>query len=66
LTPHIISGDELITGSSLDFERRDKQYQDYKNFSEQQNDLQLKNYQGYPALKADKEVMPDLKPLKSF
>ncbi len=67
LTPHIISGDELVTGYSQDFgSKQDKAYQAYQNFSEEPNRLELKTYQGYPALKGEKDIMPELKPARNF
>ncbi len=67
LTPHIISGDELVTGYSQDFgSKQDKAYQAYHDFSEEPSRLELKTYQGYPALKGEKDVMPELKPARNF
>jgi type IV pilus assembly protein PilQ len=67
LTPHVINGDELISGFSQDFGKdENKAYQPYQDFNEETSKLELKNYQSYPALRPGKEVMPDLKPERNF
>ncbi|MFH1508273.1 MAG: type II and III secretion system protein, partial [Candidatus Omnitrophota bacterium] len=66
ITPHIIKGDELTTGYARDFGHRlDKEYQEYRPFSEESAEVNLKGYQGYPSL--DKvEPLPQLKPAKNL
>jgi type II secretory pathway component GspD/PulD (secretin) len=65
LTPHIISGDELITGSSHEYGyEMDKQYQEYGSVAEGKPDLQLKQYQPYPDMKND--LIPDIKPTRNY
>jgi len=67
ITPHIVSGDELSTGYSRDLSQKmDKEYQAYQDFSEEPLKLEMKNYQGYPLLRGEKEIMPDLKPARNF
>jgi type IV pilus assembly protein PilQ len=67
ITPHIVTGDELVTGFASDFgKNEDKAYQPYQEFSEEPSNLELKNYQNYQALRPEKEVMPDLKPARNF
>jgi type II secretory pathway component GspD/PulD (secretin) len=67
ITPHIVTGDELVTGYSQDFgKNQDKAYQDYQDFSEEPSRLELKTYQGYPILRPDKEIIPELKPARNF
>ncbi len=67
ITPHIVSGDELVTGYAQDFgNNQDKEYKPYQDFSEEPRKLELKTYQGYPALRGEKQVMPDLKPARNF
>ena len=67
ITPHIVTGDELVTGSAQDFGRvQDKAYKDYQDFSEEPAGLELKSYQNYPALTQEKDVMPGLKPPRNF
>jgi len=65
LTPHVISGDELITGSTHEYGyEMDKQYQDYGGIEEEKPSLQLKQYQPYPDLKS--ELMPDMEPARNY
>ena len=65
LTPHIISGDELTTGSSHEYGyEMDKQYQDYRSVAEEKPDLQMKQYQAYPDMKS--ELMPEIKPARNY
>ncbi|MFA6384105.1 MAG: secretin N-terminal domain-containing protein [Candidatus Omnitrophota bacterium] len=65
LTPHVIAGDELITGSSHEYGyEMNKQYQDYRSVADEKLDLQLKQYQPYPDMKA--ELMPDIKPARNY
>jgi len=67
ITPHIVNGDELVTGYAQDFgNNQDKAYQAYQDFSEDPRKLELKTYQSYPALRGEKEVMPELKPARNF
>ena len=67
ITPHIVSGDELISGFAQDFGKdENKAYQAYQDFNEEPSKLELKNYQSYPALRLEKEIMPDLKPARNF
>jgi general secretion pathway protein D len=67
ITPHIVSGDELTTGYARDLDHKmDKQYQAYQDFSEEPLKLEMKTYQGYPGLRGEKEIMPDLKPARNF
>ncbi len=67
ITPHIVNGDELVTGFSQDFGKNEnKAYQPYQDFPESPANLELKTYQNYPALRGEKEVMPDLKPARIF
>jgi type IV pilus assembly protein PilQ len=67
ITPHIVTGDELVTGYSQDFGKdQDKVYQPYQDFSEEPSRFELRTYQGYPALRTDKEIMPELKPARNF
>jgi len=64
LTPHIISGDELTTGYDRDFGYKlDKEYQDYKGFTEEPSKLEYKPYQSYPE-KEEKEELPEIKPAR--
>ncbi|MDD4940709.1 MAG: secretin N-terminal domain-containing protein [Candidatus Omnitrophica bacterium] len=65
LTPHVIAGDELKTGSTHEYGyEMDKQYQAYPGMEEEKTDLRLKQYQPYPDLKAD--LMPDIKPARHY
>jgi general secretion pathway protein D len=65
LTPHIISGDELFTGSSHEYGyEMDKQYQDYRSVAEERPDLQMKQYQQYPDMNA--ELVPEMKPARNY
>ncbi|MFA5100519.1 MAG: secretin N-terminal domain-containing protein [Candidatus Omnitrophota bacterium] len=65
LTPHVIAGDELMTGSTHEYGyEMDKQYQDYRSVAEEKPDLQLKQYQAYPDMKA--ELMPDIKGARNY
>jgi len=65
LTPHVIAGDELKTGSTHEYGyEMDKQYQAYPGMEEEKSDLRLKQYQPYPDLKAD--LMPDIKPARNY
>jgi type II secretory pathway component GspD/PulD (secretin) len=67
ITPHIVTGDELVTGSSQDFGRvQDKAYKNYQDFPAEPDGLELKSYQNYPALGQEKDVMPGLKPPRNF
>jgi type II secretory pathway component GspD/PulD (secretin) len=67
ITPHIVTGDELVTGYSQDFgNKQDKAYQPYQDFSEEPAGLELKSYQSYPAFGQEKDVMPGLKPARNF
>ncbi|MDD5347103.1 MAG: secretin N-terminal domain-containing protein [Candidatus Omnitrophica bacterium] len=66
LTPHVVHGDELITGYSRDFGYKlDKEYQAYGDFPAEKMELELKAYQAYPALRGD-ELIPELKPARNF
>jgi type II secretory pathway component GspD/PulD (secretin) len=67
LTPHIIEGDELITGYSRDFGHKlDKEYQQYRDLSEQTEILDYKPYQTYPKIEGDIEAIPGMKPARNF
>ena len=70
LTPHIIQGDELVSGYERDFGYTlDKEYQKYQNFSEEApvpEKFEYKSYQNYPSLQKDTETMSGIKPIKSF
>ena len=67
LTPHIISGDELTTGYARDFGHRlDKEYQDYRPFTEEAPRIGLKSYKGYPSSLEKTEPLPQFKPAKNF
>ena len=67
LTPHIIEGDELVTGYSRDFGHvLDKDYQQYRGLSEQTEKLDYKPYQTYPQIEGDIEVVPGIKPARNF
>jgi len=67
LTPHIINGDELVTGYSQDFGSvQDKAYHPYKDFTEDPSKLGLKTYQDYPAAGTEKQLVPELKPARNF
>jgi len=50
LTPHVVSGDELVTGSGTTYvgQERDKKYQDYRDFREDRDPVGYKSYQTYP------------------
>lgn len=65
LTPHVISGDELITGYSRDLGYKlDKEYQEYRGMAEGESNLQLKNYQPYPEMTTD--IIPEIKPARNY
>jgi len=65
LTPHVIVGDELITGSTHEYGyEMDKEYQDYRGIEEEKPDLRLKQYQPYPDMKS--ELLPDIKPARNY
>jgi general secretion pathway protein D len=67
LTPHIVSGDELITGYSRDFGYLlDKEYQPYQDFSEQAQKLELKSYQIYPGIEGEIDKLPGIKPAREL
>ncbi|MDD5730858.1 MAG: secretin N-terminal domain-containing protein [Candidatus Omnitrophica bacterium] len=69
LTPHIIEGDELVTGYSRDLGyKMDKEYEQYNEFSEEKKPepLDSKPYQNYPALRGEIEAVPVIKPAKNF
>jgi type II secretory pathway component GspD/PulD (secretin) len=67
LTPHIIEGDELITGYNRDFGHKlDKEYQQYRDLSEQTEKLDYKPYQTYPKIEGDIEAIPGIKPARNF
>jgi type II secretory pathway component GspD/PulD (secretin) len=67
ITPHIVTGDELITGMPSDFGKdENKAYQPYQDFTEEPSKLDFKTYQNYQALRPEKEVMPELKPARNF
>ena len=65
ITPHIISGDELVTGYDRDLGYRlDKEYQNYKAFTEETPKVDYKLYQTYPAVNQEEEDIPKLKPAR--
>ncbi len=65
LTPHVISGDELVTGYQRDLGvKLDKEYQGYQQFSDDPAQLNMKQYQSYPQFR--EEAVPEMKPAKSF
>lgn len=67
LTPHIIEGDELVTGYSRDFGHMlDKEYQNYRDISEQMEELEYKSYQTYPSIVGETDKLPGIKPARSF
>jgi type II secretory pathway component GspD/PulD (secretin) len=67
ITPHIVTGDELVTGESQNFgQDENKAYQPYKDFNEDASKMEFKTYQDYPAFRTNKEVMPELKPARNF
>jgi len=67
LTPHVVEGDELITGYDRDFGHAlDKEYQKYQDFSEENTPVELKAYENYQPIKQDMDRLPVLKPVKSF
>ncbi|TBR15656.1 type II secretion system protein GspD [bacterium] len=67
VTPHIISGDELTTGYDRDLRvSLDKQYQDYRGFTEESSGLEQKAYRDYPELKKDTKPILELKPARNF
>lgn len=67
LTPHIIEGDELITGYARDFGHiLDKEYQNYRDISGQTEKLEYKSYQTYPTVDSKGEVIPGIKPARNF
>jgi general secretion pathway protein D len=62
LTPHIVTGDELITGFNGDFGNTGKQYQGYQDLGKEAGHaLDFKTYQPYPPM-AGEESVPGLKP----
>lgn len=67
LTPHVVEGDELVTGYDRDFGHTlDKEYQKYQDFSEENTPVELKAYQNYQPVKQDMDRLPVLKPVKNF
>ncbi|MGD9014624.1 MAG: secretin N-terminal domain-containing protein [Candidatus Omnitrophota bacterium] len=67
VTPHIIRGDELTTGYTRDFGHRlDKEYQDYRPFTEEVPEIGLKGYQGYQSLEKSEPLSGGLKPAKNL
>jgi type II secretory pathway component GspD/PulD (secretin) len=65
ITPHIISGDELVTGYDRDLGYRlDKEYQKYGRFSEEAPQGESKSYQVYPAANQTEENIPKIKPAR--
>ncbi|MFA6216216.1 MAG: secretin N-terminal domain-containing protein [Candidatus Omnitrophota bacterium] len=67
LTPHVVEGDELVTGYDRDFGHSlDKEYQKYQDFSEENVPVELKAYQNYQSIKQEVERLPVLKPVKNF
>lgn len=66
LTPHVIQGDELITGYDRDLGYKlDKEYQKYNQFTDDPARLEFKGYQSYP--QAGEEQAPlEIKPARSF
>jgi type II secretory pathway component GspD/PulD (secretin) len=66
LTPHIVSGDELVTGYSRDLGYAlDKEYQPYRQMGhEVGRPADVKSYQGYPSV-TDIEA-PEMKPARTF
>jgi general secretion pathway protein D len=67
ITPHIVSGDELITGDKREFiDKSDKEYQDYIGITEQTDKLEYKPYQTYPALGQEADKLPAIKPARNF
>lgn len=67
LTPHIIEGDELVTGYSRDLGYLlDKEYQGYSDLGEQQKVLNYKPYQSYPVLQQEADIVPLIKPGRNF
>ncbi|MCX7927412.1 MAG: secretin and TonB N-terminal domain-containing protein [Candidatus Omnitrophica bacterium] len=66
LTPHVVEGDELVTGSQSDFGYKlDKEYQKYPEFLDEPVELEPKPYQTYPPLRGE-QSLPTLKPERSF
>ena len=62
LTPHIVTGDELITGFKGDFENANKQYQGYPDVGKEVGKpLDYKSYQSYPSMAGENEA-PGMKP----
>ena len=67
LTPHIIEGDELVTGYDRDFGHiLDKEYQGYRDISEQAEKLEYKTYQTYPVMAGETDKLPGIKPTRNF
>jgi type II secretory pathway component GspD/PulD (secretin) len=67
LTPHVVEGDELVTGYDRDFGHAlDKEYQKYQDFSEENAPVELKAYENYQPIKQDVDRLPVLKPVKGF
>lgn len=64
ITPHIIEGDELVTGYDRDLQYRlDKEYQDYKPINEEPLSGAPKIFQDYPKLSKDERAI-DIKPAR--
>ncbi|MGE5307563.1 MAG: secretin N-terminal domain-containing protein [Deltaproteobacteria bacterium] len=67
LTPHVVSGDELVTGSgSTDISTRDKAYQAYQDFREDKETVGYKTYQTYPLLAPQTGGLPGIKPERNL
>jgi type II secretory pathway component GspD/PulD (secretin) len=66
LTPHIINGDELISGSARDLSSGQKEYKPYSGLTQGPNHFTVKPYQDYPVSVKEQEFVPQLKPAKDF
>lgn len=65
LTPHVVNGDELVTGSVRDFDSGNKNYQGYQEFNEEKKSLEYKSYQSYP-FGVEPDGMPGMKPARNL
>lgn len=67
LTPHVVGGDELVTGYSRDLGYRlDKEYQGYSSLGEAKDVADYKQYQSYPDLGPDIGSNPGIKPERTL
>ena len=66
MTPHIIEGDQIVTGDREGSDSEYKSAQEYSAFDKEGIELKHKTYRDYKIIEVPVDQRPEIKPARNF